>query len=98
MVLTAYFVISPVIGFIVTVISRIWPVRARSGRHAFARLDAGIEASGPHDFAVRSNISRRHALQSLTGWTPPCDHLARFNAAASTASRLASVTIASAPL
>jgi hypothetical protein len=32
MVLTAYFVISPVIGFLVTVVSRIWLVRARSGR------------------------------------------------------------------
>jgi hypothetical protein len=32
MVLTAYFVISPVIGFLVTVILRIWLVRARSGR------------------------------------------------------------------
>ena len=29
-------------------------VRARSGRHASAGLDAGVEASGPHDFAVRS--------------------------------------------
>ena len=28
-------------------------VRARSGRHASAGLDAGVEASGPHDFAVR---------------------------------------------
>src|ERR1700694_1842426 len=25
-------------------------------------LDAGVEASGPHDFAVRSNISRQHAI------------------------------------
>src|SRR4051794_10476521 len=32
MVLTAYFGISPVIGLIVTVVSRIWLVRARSGR------------------------------------------------------------------
>jgi hypothetical protein len=86
MVLTAYFVISPVIGFIVTVISRIWPVRARSGRHASARLDAGIEASGPHDFAVRNNIVRLRARASLTGWTPPCDHDLRADAAASTAS------------
>ena len=29
---------------------------------ASAGLDAGVEASGPHDFAVRSNISRQHAI------------------------------------
>ena len=40
MVLTAYFVLSPVIGVLVTVI-------------CFRRLDAGVEASGPHGFAVR---------------------------------------------
>ena len=37
-------------------------VRARLGRHASARLDAGIEASGPHDFAVRSSTVRLRAL------------------------------------
>ena len=37
-------------------------VCARSGRQASAGLDAGVEASGPHDFAVRSNISRQHAI------------------------------------
>jgi hypothetical protein len=30
-------------------------------RHASARLDAGIEASGPHDFAVRFSIARLRA-------------------------------------
>src|SRR5205814_7495934 len=40
---------------------------------ASAKLDAGVEASGPHDFAVRSNIVRLRARASLTGWTPPCD-------------------------
>src|SRR5437868_14290218 len=45
------------------------------GRADFAstKLDAGVEASGPHDFAVRSNIVRLRARASLTGWTPPCD-------------------------
>jgi hypothetical protein len=43
MVLTAYFVLSPAIGFFVTVI----------GGNVFRQLDAGVEASGPHDFAVR---------------------------------------------
>jgi hypothetical protein len=37
-------------------------VRARLGRHASTRFDAGIEASGPHDFAVRSSISRQRAI------------------------------------
>jgi len=36
-------------------------VRARLGRHASARLDAGIEASGPHDFAVRISTVRLRA-------------------------------------
>jgi hypothetical protein len=41
---------------------------------ASAKLDAGIEASGPHDFTVHSNIVRLRARTPLTGWTPPCDH------------------------
>src|SRR4051794_5617830 len=69
MVLTVYSVISPVIGLIVTVVSRIWLVRARSGRLASAKRDAGIEASGPHDFTVRNSIVRLRARASLTGWT-----------------------------
>src|SRR3954465_10371792 len=40
---------------------------------ASAKLDAGIEASGPHDFTVRNNTVRLRARTSLTGWTPPCD-------------------------
>jgi hypothetical protein len=43
MVLTVSFVLSPVIGLFVTVICGT----------AFRKLDAGVEASGPHDFAVR---------------------------------------------
>ena len=46
MVLTASFVISPVIGLFCH----------RRKRSCLRSLDAGIEASGPHDFAVR--ISR----------------------------------------
>ena len=42
MVLTVSFVLSPVIGFLVTVIGGY-----------FRQLDAGVEASGPHDFTVR---------------------------------------------
>jgi hypothetical protein len=74
MVLTAYFEISPVIGFIVTVASGYgWSAPGRAD-FASAKLDAGIEASGPHDFTVRSNIVRLRP-SSLTGWTPPCDHV-----------------------
>jgi hypothetical protein len=43
MVLTAYFVLSPVIG-------RFCHRRSAS---LIAKLDASVEASGPHDFAVR---------------------------------------------
>jgi hypothetical protein len=32
------------------------------GPTCLRKLDAGVEASGPHDFAVRSNISRQRAL------------------------------------
>jgi len=52
MVLTAYFVLSPVIGFLVTVISGYgWsnPV----GPTCLRKLDASAGASGPHDFTVR---------------------------------------------
>jgi hypothetical protein len=44
MVLTAYFVLSPVIGFLATVAPK---------KLASQELDASIGASGPHDFAVR---------------------------------------------
>src|SRR5215217_6808319 len=61
MVLTAYFEISPVIGSIVTVACGYgWSAPGRAD-FASAKLDAGIEASGPHDFAVRSNIVRLRA-------------------------------------
>ena len=51
MVLTVCFVLSPAIGLFVTVI-------------CFRRLDAGVEASGPHDFTVREP-----ALSSLAPFT-----------------------------
>jgi hypothetical protein len=44
MVLTAYFVLSPVTGFIATVARK---------KLASCELDTSIGASGPHDFAVR---------------------------------------------
>src|ERR1700730_18252401 len=36
--------------------------RTRLGRPCLRKLDAGVEASGPHDFAVRSNIVRQRAV------------------------------------
>ena len=53
MVLTAYFVISLVIGSLVTItceLACLCPV----GPTRLRRLDAGIEASGPHDLTVRA--------------------------------------------
>src|SRR5436190_8154945 len=53
MVLTASFVISPVIGLSCH----------RRQRNYFRKLDASVEASGPHDFAVRIT-QRSSALPS----------------------------------
>jgi hypothetical protein len=50
MVLTVSFVLSPAIGFFVTVIPK---------KLASQELDAGVEASGPHDFAVRVSAIRQ---------------------------------------
>ena len=63
MVLSAYFVLSPVIGSFVTVVSWIKALSA-PGRadKTSARLDAGVEASEPHDFAVRFSIFRLRAV------------------------------------
>ena len=49
MVLTVSFVLSPVIGL----------VCHRRPRSCLRRLDAGVEASGPHDFAVRISTIRQ---------------------------------------
>ena len=70
MVLTVSFVLSPVIGLF---------CHRRRRSYLHRSLDASVEASGPHDFAVR--VAR----------------LSSESAPASTASRPASVTIASRP-
>src|ERR1700693_4847567 len=49
MVLTVSFVLSPVIGL----------VCHRHLARLLARLDAGVEASGPHDFTVRVSTFRQ---------------------------------------
>ena len=59
MVLTVSFVLSPVIGFVVTIAPE---------KLASRELDASAEASGPHDFAVRkidalvSSTARVHRI------------------------------------
>ena len=63
MVLTAYFVLSPVIGLYChrhpADMALSAPGRADL---ASAGLDAGVEASGPHDFAVRTCVVRQRAV------------------------------------
>src|SRR6202051_2714366 len=50
-------------------------------------LDASIGASGPHDFAVRCNISRQHAGDRSQVFRPALRSHRAQDAAASTASR-----------
>ncbi len=76
MVLTVYLALPRRSGFLVTVISRKLAC-ARLGRHASARLDAGVEASGPHGFTVREQHRSSSCRGSLTGENPPCDPVAR---------------------
>jgi hypothetical protein len=59
---TAYFALSPAIGL--SCHRRLADIgtSARSGSRTSARLDAGVEASGPHDFAVRFSAVRLRAL------------------------------------
>ena len=38
------------------------PIRARLGRSAIRQFDAGVEASGPHDFTVRNRVCRPRAV------------------------------------
>jgi hypothetical protein len=99
MVLTAYFVLSPVTGLSCHRRLADWRrVRPGWAQLTSAKLDASVGASGPHDFAVRNSIVRLRAGSPLTGpKDKPCDFHWRADAAASTASRPTSVTIASRP-
>src|SRR5216684_1245866 len=98
MVLTVSFALSPVTGLFCHRRLRIKFCLSPVGPTQLRKLDASVGASGPHDFAVRDCISRPLALVLLTGLLKPAlrSHRAQ-NAAASTASRPASVTIASRP-
>ena len=61
-------------------------------------LDTSVGVSGPHDFAVRNNISRPRAVDRSRVFRQPALQSRRAqNAAASTASHPASVTIAIRP-
>jgi hypothetical protein len=65
-------VIGPVIGLFVTVVQRIKALSAPGWADlTSAGLDAGVEASGPHDFAVRVSAVRQLAVRSLTGQARP---------------------------
>jgi hypothetical protein len=60
MVLTASFVLSPAIGL----------VCHRRLARLLARLDAGVEASGPHDFTVRVGTIRQGMPTASTASRP----------------------------
>jgi hypothetical protein len=96
---TAYFVLSPAIGLSChRRLRRYGLSKTRSGRHAHRKLDAGVEASGPHDFAVRFSAVRLRAQRIAHGSIKPAlRSLPRAGTAASIASRPAFVTIAIRP-
>src|ERR1700719_3359241 len=71
---------------------RIWLIRARSGRHASEDLTPTTEAPGPHDFTVRTAPFVSAPL-TAHGVDPALPSRVTPDAAASTASRPASLTI-----
>jgi hypothetical protein len=78
MVLTAYFVLSPAIGLSCHRRLRIKVLSARSGLQNLRRLDAGVEASGPHDFAVRGSSVRPCAIDRSRAETRPATRFAHL--------------------
>src|ERR1700716_3237655 len=99
MVLTAYVVLSPVTGLFCHRRPRIsgLSVPGRADLPS-TKLDASVGASGPHDFAVRCNISRPRAVDRSRIFRFALQSRRAQNAAASTASLPAFVTMANAPL
>src|SRR6202158_3260935 len=71
MVLTASFVLSPVIGLVCHRHQRIRFCLRPVGPTCLRRLDAGVEASGPHDFAVRVSAVRQRAVDRSQAETRP---------------------------
>ena len=97
MVLTVSFVLSPVTGlFCHRRLADFWCISTRLGGCISAKLDASVGASGPHDFAVREKHLSSARLAIAHGKTRPAIKSVP-NAAASTASHPASVTIAKRP-
>src|SRR5476651_2847036 len=98
MVLTAYVALSPVTGLFCHRRLRIKFCLSPVGPTQLRELDASVGASGPHDFAVRCNISRPRAVDRSQVFQPALRSRCAQNAAASTASHPAFVTMANAPL
>src|SRR5450432_2284481 len=95
----AYVVLSPVTGLFCHRRQRIKFCLSPVGPTQLRELDASVGASGPHDFAVRCNISRPLAWRSLTGLIdPPCNPIARKTLPRPPHPHPASVTIAIRPL
>src|SRR5216684_130569 len=85
---TAYVALSPVTGLFCHRRLRIRGLSAPGRADLPSReLDASVGASGPHDFAVRSNISRQRAVDRSQVFRPALRSRRAQNAAASTASR-----------
>src|SRR5258708_35763043 len=99
MVLTAYFVLSPVSEFGLSPSSADFRF-CRPGRADLTSADL-TPATGARTTRLcrtQASICRPHAVLSLTRFISPCDSLCVPDAAASTASRPASMTMANAPL
>src|SRR5216684_1950070 len=86
MVLTVSFVLSPVTGLFCHRHQRIKSCLSPVGPTRLRELDASVGASGPHDFAVRCNISRPLAVDRSQVFQLALQPRRAQNAAASTAS------------
>jgi hypothetical protein len=97
MVLTVSFELSPVTSLVCHRRPRIKCCLSPVGPTRLRELDASVGASGPHDFAVRCNIPRPLAVDRSQVFQLALQSRRAQNAAASTASHPASVTIAIRP-
>jgi hypothetical protein len=95
---TVSFVLSPVIGLVCHRHLRIWRVKTRLGSHTSANLTPASRRQNHTTSPSAESIIRLRTIRQLTGLVdPPCHPLTSPDAAASTASRPASVTIAIRP-
>src|SRR5216684_5321929 len=97
MVLTVSFVLSPVTGLFCHRRLRIWFCLSPVGPTQLRELDTSVGVSGPHDFAVRNNISRPRAVVRSQAHHPPCNPVARKTLPRPPHPHPASVTIAIRP-